>query len=426
MYPIKQSTAITVPVFMHDANGDAVTGLLDGGFTKRISKGSGAFAAMTVTITEMENGWYGVPLSTAHTDTLGLLTITLIHSSAKQANIQLRVTANLLDDVKADTAAILLDTGTDGVVVAAASKTGYALADATSDAVIADAVWNAATATYGSAGTYGLLIETDLDAAVSTRLATAGYTAPDNASIAAILVDTGTDGVVVAAGSKTGYALADSSSDAVIADAVWNAATATYGSAGSYGLLTETNLDAAVSTRLATAGYTAPDNASIAAILADTGTDGVVVAAASKTGYALADSTSDAVIADAVWNAATATYGSAGTYGLVVETAGTEVTAVLADTGTDGVVVAAGSKTGYTITSAEHTNIADATLKRDMSAVTGEAARSPLNALRLLRNKWSVAAGTLTVTKEDDSTSAWTAAVTADAAANPITASDPA
>lgn len=38
-----------------------------------------------------------------------------------------------------------------------------------SAASIATAVWNAATATYGSAGSYGLLIETDLDAAISTR-----------------------------------------------------------------------------------------------------------------------------------------------------------------------------------------------------------------------------------------------------------------
>lgn len=71
-------------------------------------------------------------------------------------------------------------------------------------------------------------------------------------------------------------------------------------------------------------------------------------------------------------------------------------------------------------------DFADALLKRDMSAVTSEAARSPLNALRVLRNKSSVAAGTLTVTKEDDSTSAWTAAVTTTAGANPITAIDPA
>jgi len=71
-------------------------------------------------------------------------------------------------------------------------------------------------------------------------------------------------------------------------------------------------------------------------------------------------------------------------------------------------------------------DIADAILKRDMSAVTGESARSPLNALRFLRNKWSLASGTLTVTKEDDSTSAWTAAISTDAAAIPIIGSDPA
>jgi hypothetical protein len=70
--------------------------------------------------------------------------------------------------------------------------------------------------------------------------------------------------------------------------------------------------------------------------------------------------------------------------------------------------------------------LVDDLLKRDMSAVTGESARSPLNAMRLLRNKASISAGTLTVTKEDDSTSAWTAAVTATPGANPITAVDPA
>jgi hypothetical protein len=63
-------------------------------------------------------------------------------------------------------------------------------------------------------------------------------------------------------------------------------------------------------------------------------------------------------------------------------------------------------------TPATPTDIADTLLKRDLSAVTGEAARSPINALRRLRNKVSVTGGTATVTKEDDTTSAWTAAVT--------------
>jgi len=71
------------------------------------------------------------------------------------------------------------------------------------------------------------------------------------------------------------------------------------------------------------------------------------------------------------------------------------------------------------------TENADALLKRDWTEVTGEAARSVLNALRFLRNKRAIATGTLTITKEDDSTSAWTAVVVGDAEASPITSIDP-
>lgn len=99
MYPIKQSTAITVPFFVHDASGDAVTGLTDGSFTKRISKNGAAFGAMTVTISEMENGWYSIPLSTSHSDTLGILSITFTNAGAKQVNLQWRVEARTLDDL---------------------------------------------------------------------------------------------------------------------------------------------------------------------------------------------------------------------------------------------------------------------------------------------------------------------------------------
>ncbi len=71
------------------------------------------------------------------------------------------------------------------------------------------------------------------------------------------------------------------------------------------------------------------------------------------------------------------------------------------------------------------TEIADALLNRDMSAVSDTNARSPLNALRFLRNKWSISGGTLTVKEEDDTTTAWTAALSTDAAAEPIISSDP-
>ena len=51
------------------------------------------------------------------------------------------------------------------------TATGFSTLDA---AGVATAVWNAATATYGTAGSYGLLVETDLDATLSSRLAPAG------------------------------------------------------------------------------------------------------------------------------------------------------------------------------------------------------------------------------------------------------------
>lgn len=69
--------------------------------------------------------------------------------------------------------------------------------------------------------------------------------------------------------------------------------------------------------------------------------------------------------------------------------------------------------------------MADALLKRDWTGLTGEAARSALNALRFLRNKWSLSGTTLTVTKEDDSATAWTGTVTTSAGAAPITSLDP-
>lgn len=69
---------------------------------------------------------------------------------------------------------------------------------------------------------------------------------------------------------------------------------------------------------------------------------------------------------------------------------------------------------------------AEALLIYDMSTITGEAARSPLNAFRILRNRMSTASGDLVVYKEDDATEAWTATLTTDSSAEPITGTDPA
>jgi hypothetical protein len=251
----------------------------------------------------------------------------------------------------------------------------------------AAAVWNAATASYGTAGSYGLLVETNIDAAVSTRLASASYTAPPTTAQTATAV-WGADLVSnINAGSMgerllSTFLQADWDArppltSAQTASAVWNASTATYGTAGSYGLLVETNLDAAVSSRLATAGYTAPP--------------------------------SSATIAAGVWNF---------DFGAYTPATGLAGTALLE----------AMPLSEYTPPPTAIQN-ADALLTRDMGAVTGEAARSPLNALRFLRNRWSLGGAggtTLTVTEEDDTTTAWTAVVTPAPGADPISGSDPA
>lgn len=73
--------------------------------------------------------------------------------------------------------------------------------------------------------------------------------------------------------------------------------------------------------------------------------------------------------------------------------------------------------------------LADALLDRDMSVGTDSGSttvRTPRQGFRAIRNKTVFAAGTLTVYKEDDSTSSWTAAVGTDAAAQPIVSIDPA
>lgn len=99
MYPLKKDGALPMTFFAHDINGDAITGLVDGDFTKRISKNGGAFGAMTVTITELENGWYAFTLSASHSDTNGVLSITFIASTIKQVNLQFRVSTNIYDDL---------------------------------------------------------------------------------------------------------------------------------------------------------------------------------------------------------------------------------------------------------------------------------------------------------------------------------------
>jgi hypothetical protein len=79
------------------------------------------------------------------------------------------------------------------------------------------------------------------------------------------------------------------------------------------------------------------------------------------------------------------------------------------------------------LTAGERISVADALLDRNMATGADSGGRTVRNALRPLRNKVDLVsvAGFIVVSKEDDSTEAWRAALTTDAAANPITVVDP-
>lgn len=95
---------------------------------------------------------------------------------------------------------------------------------------------------------------------------------------------------------------------------------------------------------------------------------------------------------------------------------------ILADTGTDGVVLKAAGLNNDAV-------VEIATGILDQALATGDAdaldARTVRSALRLLRNYAGVSGGILTVKKENDTDTAWTAAVTTDAGASPIVTINP-
>lgn len=118
--------------------------------------------------------------------------------------------------VKSDTAAVLADTGTDGVVVAAASKTGYALS-----AAGIQAIWDALTSALTTVGSIGKKLA---DWTILTAAAAA-----DAVWDEAVADHSG-------AGS-TGLALSSASAPtaAAVADAVWDEAISGHLGAGSTG-----------------------------------------------------------------------------------------------------------------------------------------------------------------------------------------------
>lgn len=259
---------------------------------------------------------------------------------------------------------------------------------------IADAVWDEDATGHQTQGSFGQAIgdpvadtNTIYKAVVTDATgATVGIdVVAVKADTAAILVDTGTT-------LDAALAVVDANVDAILVD-------------------TGTTLDAAI----------AVIDGNVDAILVDTAEIGA--AGAGLTNINLPNQTMDIV-----GNITGSLSGSVGSVtGSVGSIAGGGITTGSFAAGAiDAAAIAANAIGASELAADAATEIADALLNRDMSAVSDTNARTPLNALRFLRNKWSISGTTLTVTEEDDTTAAWTSTVTPDAAADPIIGSDPA
>lgn len=181
-------------------------------------------------------------------------------------------------------------------------------------------------------------------------------------------------------------------------------------------------------------------------------TAGTNISLAKGTGVTGFNDLDAAGVAGAVWNAATLTYGAAGSYGLLVETnldaaitsrmatytqpagflVATFPSAVASPTNitaASGITIATGGIGSGAIAAGELNNIADGFLNRVLSAgvdsgADNTTARTVRQALRGTRNRIAIAAGVATVYKEDDVTVSHTAAVT-NTAGNPVSEVNP-
>jgi len=214
----------------------------------------------------------------------------------------LETLSDQLDAVKTDTAAILTDTGTDGVVVAVASKTGYALS-----AAGISSIWSALTSGMSTAGSIGKLLVDNINATISSRSTyaggdTAGTTTLLSRISSALTITSGN----VDVNDKTGFSLSSSG-----VSAIWAALTSGLTTAGSIGKLLVDNINATISSRSTYAGADTPGTTTLLSRIASALTiTGGNVDVNDKTGFSL----STAGISS-IWNALTSGMSTVGSIG---------------------------------------------------------------------------------------------------------------
>lgn len=330
------------------------------------------------------------------------------------------VTDNLPDSgalttIDANIDAILADTGTDGVVVASASKTGYSLSADQSGVTV------------GTVNALGTQAKADVNAEVDTALT--DYDAPTATEMTAAFTEikgatwASTDTLeAIRDRGDVAWTTADVASALATYDAPTKAELDAAQASIEADIASLNNLDSMATQAAAAAALTAYDpptkaeldlaqasiesniatvDANVDAILDDTGTSGVVVASVAT----------DAIDAAAIAASAVSELQSGLATASTLSTVATNVAAILADTGTDGVV----------ISTATAQAIADEVLKRGVGdGAEDTASVASLTELILLALESSATGATLTIRKTDGTTFS-TKTLTTDDTAEPIT-----
>lgn len=254
-WPAKKSSAFIVQFPIFDADGDLVTGAAD--LDTEVSKDGGNFIDATNEAAEIAaaSGCYAIELTATEMGADRVMTITKTSTAgAKTApNMIYPSTANI-DDVKTDSAAILADTGTDGVLIGAGAIGAAAFAaNAIAAAAIADGAIDAATFAAGAVNAAAIAD----DAITAAKIADGAIDAATFAAgaiNAAAIANAAIDAATFAAGAIDAAAIANAAIDAAtfaadaidaaalaadagaeIADAVWDEAAAGHVGAGTFG-----------------------------------------------------------------------------------------------------------------------------------------------------------------------------------------------
>jgi len=298
-------------------------------------------------------------------------------------------------------------------------------------------IWHVAASSVVTAGTIGLQLKTNIDAAVTTRMASFTYTAPPSVTD---IWNTNVSGYTTAgfAGTYLKNAMPTFTYTAPpsVTD-IWNTNISGYSSAGFAGTylknamptftyttpLTSTQTAQAVWNAL-TADYTTNNTFGQRILRSTTSQSTCAVTGSNHIAADIHQMQPDVVTASAVATDAV-TEISAGTWNYNISAISTTGTAglFLTDTNVDTNNILSSVATIEDIPYRK--SIADYLLGRNLAGGS-DGGRTVTSALRILRNKFTASSTTLTVYAEDDVTTAWTSTLTTDSGAVPITGSDPA